>query len=761
MWSNFRLKYALFFIGLFLGFPLSAKSGDPAFHIERYLKTGDTTHLGIALRKISNEFVRYNDPRNKELLLQTQRKAESVNYAQLSVLYSLLRQYYTSEGNRPKTLEYSLKQYKSISHNGNTEELLWILVDIGNMFYDEAEYQQALTFYQKAENIALKQQIISPLPVIYLNFGLVYSEWKDYGNALKYLHKSSEYRIREKNARAAASTFVRIAKVHFQLGNADSVYRYTQLAEDYYFRKNGTDNNLADIPMYIDLSWFDYYALKNEPEKATEAFEKAQQYALKHNMIYDYHNNIFFESKFHSTRGNYRTAVEKLLGTLPFFKKNHLVDEERYIYKMAGSLYSKLNDEKNTAFYLKRYVALDDSIRKSDLKEGLGLMRTIAAVYESDASLERTKKYLQIEKINAVQRGKERNTSIWIAALALSGILVMLGLFINLKKRKKELSSLNRQLENQHRELKVSALELERTNKIKDKLFSIIAHDLRNPLNRLMAELSIAKKRHAEDRFLDPMEITLKETINLFEGLLQWSKLDNSHNIYSPEKVNLCENINKIISFYLPEIQVKQICVVNNSQPIVALADRNILQTLLRNIMSNAIASIAKQDVSGTIEIETVMSETNDTISILFHDSGAGFPNEIIEGFGHSENITNGKGLGLSICKMLARMSGWTMEISNDGKLGGALIALILPAFQDEVNPEEIIIPPLSEAWRSKFASVRDFKFYQTSEIRKFIRSFGEPDDRAAALWLSELEACVHEGNDAYFAELVKKLEDF
>ncbi len=746
-------------MGLVFSFSAASQSKNPAFYIERYLKTGDTNQLSVALEKINADFVRYNDVQSKELLLKASARAEAESYPEIAEIYSLIRQYYISEGNRPKTLEYSLKQYKAISRKGNSEELLWILIDIGNMFYDESEYDQALDFYKKAEIIGIKQQLSNPMAVVYLNFGLVYTEKDDFQTALYYLHKSSEYRIKEKNVRMAASTFVRIARAHTELHQADSAYKYIQLAEEYYYRR-GTSDEITEIPMFIDLAWFHYYELTGDHYKAIARYEKAQRYARKYNMMYDYYSNIFFESKYYSNRGEYHMALERLLGTLAFFKKNNLPDEERYVYKMVGNLYDKLNDSDNVRRYWKLYILLDDSLRQSNLKSDLDMMRTIAAVYESDARLERTKKNLHIEKMNTHLRERQRNASIWIAALAISGILVLFGLFLKLRKNRKTLLSLHRQLKSQHKEMKINSLELERTNKIKDKLFSIIAHDLRNPLNRLMAELSIAKKRHAENHFLDPMEVTLKETINLFEGLLQWSKLDNNHNIYSPTKVNLGENINKIIAFYLPEIQAKNIQVINNTGAIMAFADRNILQTLLRNILSNAITSVARESDQGMIRIETEILD-DDTISILFHDSGSGFPTEIIESFSANENITNGKGLGLSICKMLAKMSGWTMEVSNGSNLGGAKIGLVLPAFRDEIAPAELIVLELTKEWKSKLQPAKGFKFYQTSEIRKFLKSFGEINDRSTSLWISQLEECVREGNELRFSELLKMLEDF
>lgn len=757
-----KLKNALFSIALIVSFSQIWSQElklpqSPDFYVKRYINQNDTLHLKAALDVINDDFARYNKKETGKLLVKAASKAETENSVYLADFYSLVRQYYTGIANRSKTLEYALKQYKVLRTTGDSEELFWILIDIGNLFFDETEYDRAFDFYKKAEIIGLKKQIPHHMSVVYLNQGLVLTEKKDYNKALEYLHKSSEYRIREKNVGMAASTFVKIAAVHIELQQPDSVLKYIHLAEEYYYHKGKVDK-VTEIPMYIDLVWFQYYSLLNDHEQAIKYFAKTQAYALKYNMMYSYYNNIFYEAKYYIRRGENETAINKLLSTIPYLHENGLIHEERYVYKMLGTVYSQLNHSEKSSEYLHKYMTLDDSIKKSDMESQLDVMRTIAAVYESDVQLERTKKNLEVAKINNKLQLKQRNTSIWIAALASFGFVILLGFMFNLSRNRKRLLSLNRQLKEQHQKIKINSLELERSNQIKDKLFSIIAHDLRNPLNRLMAELSIAQKSLSEKQLLDPMENTLKETINLFEGLLQWSKLDNKQNIYSPTNVSLNDTINRIIAFYLPEIHARKIEVINDSASLTVFADHNILQTLLRNLLSNAIASVSRDGSPGIIHIETHFSG-EEAVEIVFSDSGRGFPEEIISGFNLHDDVTNGKGLGLSICKVLAKMSGWTMTISNESQLKGAKIVLQLPSFRkEEPKTQKQLFSTLPAEWKTAFAPVSQFKFYQISEIRKFLKSFGEIHDPSANEWVKEVEESVRVGNSKRFNELLGSL---
>lgn len=705
----------------------------------------------------------YTSESFEKLLLQAAQRAEKSNIRSLSDLYSLLRQQYLTDGNRPKTLEYALKQYKVLSRRGDSGELLWIIVDIGNIFFDAFEFDKALEFYKKAEIIALKKNETHALSVIYLNFGLIANEKAKYADALKYYNKSIYYRVREGNVKFAASTYERIARTFISMKEADSAKKYIQLTEEYYYNKGQDDAMLAEMPALIEMVWFHYYGLVKNHEQAVQHLAKAKEYSLKHNFTYEYYYTFFYEAKYYSDRKEYNKAIECLLYVVPFFQKHKLLMEEKYSCKMLGKMYSRLQQYEKSNEYYHRYIELDDNIEKSEMTSQLDIMRTIAAVYESDATLERTKKKLDLAKVNNKLRVRERNTSIWIAVCALAGILILLRLMVNLKNNKKELLGLHRRLTDQHKEIKINSLELQRSNQIKDKLFSIIAHDIRNPLNRLLGELAVVKKAIRDKQLTDPMEKTLKQTINLFEGLLQWSKLDNKQNIYSPAKVNLNENINKIILFYLPEIQTRDIHVINNSSTIPAYADQNILQTLLRNLLSNAITSLAKSTDKKIIEIETRQPEDG-SIEIIFSDSGPGFPAEIMYDF--DNDIPSGspkeRGLGLSICKVLVKMSGWKMSIGNHSKHHGAQIVIKIPAYRGatQIIQNIPLLPDLLPAsWKSRLRPLQEYKYYQVSEIRKFIKSVGETDDILISNWLRQVQLSVHEGDKETFSRLMAQLD--
>lgn len=175
----------------------------------------------------------------------------------------------------------------------------------------------------------------------------------------------------------------------------------------------------------------------------------------------------------------------------------------------------------------------------------------------------------------------------------------------------------------------------------------------------MSVEIAIAKRMLEDKSLIQPVENTLRETISLFERLLQWSKMETNQHIYLPVAVDLNENINKVVSFYLPEIQLRNIEIINTNETYFVHVDPNFLQTLLRNIISNSISAVLK---NGTVKID-IMNVDSQFVTLRFQDSGKGFPVEVIRYFNQRDADLNeiSTGLGLILCKELIKISGWRM----------------------------------------------------------------------------------------------------
>ena len=210
--------------------------------------------------------------------------------------------------------------------------------------------------------------------------------------------------------------------------------------------------------------------------------------------------------------------------------------------------------------------------------------------------------------------------------------------------------------------LRDTSLELQQINATKDKLFSIIAHDLRSPFNSfigftdLMAqedsELSIEEIR-GYSKMLNQLA---QNSYGLLENLLEWSRLQRG--ILKPQamEVYLRDFIIQVVGIYSRRIKEKnQLVHVNVEPQLKVMLDRRMIESVIKNILSNAIKFTPQ---GGVITINAKMMPS-DNLRIWIHDTGIGIPPSIIpELFSVNEKKsragTDGErssGLGLMICK--------------------------------------------------------------------------------------------------------------
>ncbi|MCL5029385.1 MAG: PAS domain S-box protein [Bacteroidetes bacterium] len=242
-----------------------------------------------------------------------------------------------------------------------------------------------------------------------------------------------------------------------------------------------------------------------------------------------------------------------------------------------------------------------------------------------------------------------------------------------LEERARELAHLNAQLADSEKMLK----EL---NTSKDKLFSIIAHDLKSPFQPLigLSEILIEEydsiTKEERDRFIRELNNTIKNQYKLVENLLDWSRIQTGRMEFLPEKINLAESVESNISLLNQNALAKNIELVNLVQnDFFVFADLNMLQSVIQNLISNAI-KFTNPDGKVTISSE----EKNSHIEISVSDTGVGMSNDVLNNIfridkHHSTLGTaqeKGTGLGLIICKELVEKNQGIIWIESEIKKG-------------------------------------------------------------------------------------------
>ena len=247
--------------------------------------------------------------------------------------------------------------------------------------------------------------------------------------------------------------------------------------------------------------------------------------------------------------------------------------------------------------------------------------------------------------------------------------------------------------------IKKAEKELRNLNSEKDKFFSIIAHDLKSPFNVLLNFSDILANDFDDIDVKEQKEIigyiqkSAKNTYNLLENLLMWSRLQRGKIALNTEKINLFELSFETIKLLSYLAEKKSIKIINKiPDDAFIIADKNMLSTILRNLISNAIKFTPK---GGTIEIGCKNTiEKRDALSQQYHsrsqqiyvkDNGVGIKLEMQEKiFKISENVSTkgteseaGTGLGLILCKDFVEKHGGKIWVESKNK--GSVFNFTIP----------------------------------------------------------------------------------
>jgi PAS domain S-box-containing protein len=242
--------------------------------------------------------------------------------------------------------------------------------------------------------------------------------------------------------------------------------------------------------------------------------------------------------------------------------------------------------------------------------------------------------------------------------------------------------------------LRQSEQELRELNATKDKFFSIMAHDLKNPigsflnLSEVLSTMFDEFSKEELKEYLEEMYFSSQHLFKLLENLLIWSRSQTGKIQVHHERFDIKMIIDSNVSLLKLNADNKKIKLINNSvENSFVNADENMTNTVIRNLISNAL-KFTERD--GSITISTVADDESIQISIT--DTGVGMDEEVIGNlFRIDKNHTTrgtanekGTGLGLILCKeFINKQDG---EIWVDSQPGhGSTFNFTLPRFKDQV----------------------------------------------------------------------------
>ena len=362
-------------------------------------------------------------------------------------------------------------------------------------------------------------------------------------------------------------------------------------------------------------------------------------------------------------------------------------DSATYYLSLADAISQQTNAISSKIGLQKTYTELYE--KKGDYKKALYAHKNYFNLYNefyTDNAQTKLKEEQVRQDVVGIQKEKDiaereatflaqRNKLYLILAIALLGMLLIGAyLFNQLRKTKKQIESQNGQLQ--------------QLNATKDKFFGIIAHDIRSPIVALegvgeqMEYYLKNNKPEKLERLAKRIDTTAKRLSSLLDNLLNWALLQQGVIPYHPKALNIKETGEQIFQMFQDNAEAKRITLdLQVEEHLTIHADESALNTILRNLVSNAIKFTPE---GGKVSLSTETKD--DQVFICINDTGTGISAAQLSNLFTLEKASEkgtagekGTGLGLTLVKELTELNKGTIKVISELQRGTQFL-LGLPA---------------------------------------------------------------------------------
>lgn len=313
--------------------------------------------------------------------------------------------------------------------------------------------------------------------------------------------------------------------------------------------------------------------------------------------------------------------------------------------------------------------------------------------------------------------------------------------------------------------------QLARLNQSKDKLMSVLGHDLRAPFNSLMG-ISGQLSQQVEDQKWQRAKASTRiiqqasqEAYYLFEDLLGWAKSQTGQLPYDPKPLELASLLRDTLAVLNGMASAKQIKIQTDIDHSWATGDPLMVRTIFRNLIGNAIKF---SPPAGTILI--TIQERGEKLQITVQDDGPGLtPTEIQAIQSGMVSSKGNHGLGLVLCKEFAAEHGGELRIESTPDLPTRFVFFLqkrtAPADTDTSVFQKILPTPsesdaLTGDWKmlqqDTLVQFKGLKVYQSSRVKQLLRDLDDDAHPELARWKNQVSRAVDEFNEAEFDRLTR-----
>ena len=559
-----------------------------------------------------------------------------------------------------KKYQKALEMYRQLNDtSGMTKCYRYIGISNFNM----SRSKEAIASY--LEGIKLAKRDLDYTAELLGNIGLVHNEMDNVNEAISYFRKALSINQSIHDTESMAVDYDYLGATYSRMKMPDSsLINYHKAL--YLFKKVRQDDRYA--VSLSNMAWI----LPNYPDSLNSAinyfnlaWKKFQELGWLHfepNIQFGIANILGKQGKLDESISAYKKSIQ----LANKFKRELFLKKQ--LYQGLSEVYQKKGDYKHALEYRILSSQYNDSITE---KQKFDQIANLEKQYETE------KKQNEIIRLQAQQDltdvQLQKNRQLKILGFVTAALLLIFVFYVLIRYYDK--IKLNQLLEQKNKTIEQSENELKVLNASKNKFFSIIAHDLKNPFHTVMGYSWLLSKDYehfTEDerrKFASEIHHSTNNIFRLLQNLLEWSRSQTGRLIFSPRNIEFKKIIENSVSVLRSLAEQKNIEIkIEHDNDLILFTDPLMIETVLRNLISNAIKFTPE---NGLIEVSAI--QITDQISICVKDSGIGISEEDARNLFRIDstvkrkgtNNEDGSGLGLILCKEFVDKHNGTIWVNS------------------------------------------------------------------------------------------------
>lgn len=668
--------YKLLFIALLFICQKTLAQNREIDSLQQILDTASTDTAKIHLfNKMSSSLWNSHPQISMEAAQKALHLSEKLNYQNgIKIAYNNIGVIHDYQGNYPEALQCFLKTLAICEQSDDIKTMASTLNNIGVLYESLGDYEQALQYYERS--LVIKKQLEDQhgMALAYNNLGGVYSALGKEDKGLNYHLKALQMREALGYSRGIANSLNNIGRIYVSQGKLHEALAC--------FEKSYT------ITREIDDKLGHAYSLQN--------------LAL-----------VFHEQK------NYQKALFYAQTSYSIAQEINAKIPAKEASKLLFQTYQALRNYKMAFKYQSLYMSYHDSLRSEANKRKIAHLQSSYEIQKRDAEIALLNKDNRLHEAEARRLGAEaerKNLFLFASATFLIFLTVLAITLVRYNQQQKRanllLSKKNEEIKISNLHLKMKNTEIELRNKeisnqkkiledlngIKDRLFSIIAHDFRSPLNSLQGTLSLLQlEAISYDEIKKVLPSIIKKvdyTVSLLDNLLNWSRAQMPGMKTVPVTFDLQSVTEETVHLLKSQAKEKNV-LLHNMIPLAipVYADPEMIKLVIRNLISNAIKFTNPGDM-----ISIKVRDTDEYCQLTIADTGCGIDKSKLRNlFTPGNNSTlgtsneKGTGLGLLICKDFVEKNGGDIWAESE-KGKGSIFYFTIPKSSEAVTKKSVAL---------------------------------------------------------------------